>query len=110
MTDSSLSGNDTFELLSPILVGETGLRELEKVCWVLDLCDVKVNESCGLHVYIDATGFNMETWRNLALSYKHLEPVIDRFMPASRRRVVMLPPGLLYLMALLYRFTRIFFR
>ena len=27
-----------------------------------------------------------------------------------RRRVVMLPPGLLYLMALLYRFTRIFFR
>ena len=85
VTDSSLSGNDTFELLSPILVGETGLRELEKVCWVLDLCDVKVNESCGLHVYIDATGFNMETWRNLALSYKHLEPVIDRFMPASRR-------------------------
>ena len=70
VTDSSLSGNDTFELLSPILVGETGLRELEKVCWVLDLCDVKVNESCGLHVYIDATGFNMETWRNLALSHK----------------------------------------
>ena len=85
MTDSSLSGNDTFELLSPILVGETGLRELEKVCWVLELCDVKVNGSCGLHVHIDAAGFSMETWRNLALSYKHLEPVIDRFMPASRR-------------------------
>ena len=85
VTDSSLSGNDTFELLSPILVGETGLRELEKVCWVRDLCDVKVNESCGLHVYIDATGFNMENWRSLALSCKHLEPVIDGFMPASRR-------------------------
>ena len=27
----------------------------------------------------------MEPWRNLALSYKHLEPVIDKFMPASRR-------------------------
>ena len=85
VTDSSLSGNDTFELLSPILVGETGLRELEKVCWVLDLCDVKVNGSCGLHVHIDAAGFSMETWRNLSLSYKHLEPVIDRFIPASRR-------------------------
>lgn len=46
-------------------------------------CDVKVNGSCGLHVHIDAAGFSMETWRNLALSYKHLEPVIDRFMPAS---------------------------
>lgn len=85
VTDSSLNGNDTFELVSPILVGEAGLRELEKVCWVLDLCDVKVNESCGLHVHIDAAGFSMATWRNLALSYKHLEPVIDRFMPASRR-------------------------
>ena len=85
VTDSSISGNDTFELVSPILVGEAGLRELEKVCWILDLCDVKVNGSCGLHVHIDAAGFSMETWRNLALSYKHLEPVIDRFMPASRR-------------------------
>ena len=85
VTDSSISGNDTFELVSPILVGEAGLRELEKVCWVLDLCDVKVNGSCGLHVHIDAAGFSMETWRNLALSYKHLEPVMDRLMPASRR-------------------------
>ena len=85
VTDNSLNGNDTFELVSPILVGEAGLRELEKVCWVLELCDVKVNGSCGLHVHIDAAGFSMETWRNLALSYKHLEPVIDRFMPASRR-------------------------
>lgn len=83
--DGSLSGINTFELVSPILVGEAGLRELEKVCWVLDLCDVKVNDSCGLHVHIDAAGFNMETWRNLALSYKYLEPVIDGFMPASRR-------------------------
>ena len=85
VTDSSINGNDTFELVSPILVGEAGLRELEKVCWVLDLCDMKVNGSCGLHVHIDAAGFSMATWRNLALSYKHLEPVIDRFMPASRR-------------------------
>ena len=29
VTDSSLNGNDTFELVSPILVGEDGLEELE---------------------------------------------------------------------------------
>ena len=58
---------------------------------MLELCDVKVNESCGLHVHIDAAGFSMATWRNLALSYKHLEPVIDRFMPASRRDKPLLP-------------------
>ena len=26
-----------------ILVGEDGLEELEKVCWVLDACNVKIN-------------------------------------------------------------------
>lgn len=85
VTDSSLNGNDTFELVSPILEGEAGLEELEKVCWVLDLCDVKVNDSCGFHVHMDASGFSMDTWKNLALTYKHLEPVIDPFMPGSRR-------------------------
>lgn len=83
--DGSLTGSETFELVSPILEGENGLRELEKVCWVLDLCNVKVNDSCGLHVHMDAADFTMNTWKNLALSYKNIENVIDAFMPNSRR-------------------------
>lgn len=85
VTDSSIRGNNTFELVSPILTGEAGLTELERVCWVLDLCNVKVNESCGLHVHMDASGFELDTWKNLALTYKHLERLIDSFMPGSRR-------------------------
>lgn len=85
VTDASLHGNDTFELVSPVLHGEQGLEELEKVCWVLDLCDVKVNDSCGLHVHMDAAEFNLQTWKNLVLVYKRLEGVIDHFMPRSRR-------------------------
>lgn len=85
VTDASLCGNNTFELVSPILEGETGLRELEKVCWVLDLCDVKVNNSCGLHVHMDAADFTINTWKNLALSYKNIENVINAFMPNTRR-------------------------
>lgn len=85
VTDSSLHGSNTFELVSPILHGEAGIDELEKVCWVLDLCDVKVNDSCGLHIHMDAHDFTMDTWRNLAITYKRLEPVIDAFMPGSRR-------------------------
>lgn len=85
VTDSSLSGSNTFELVSPILEGEAGLSELEKVCWVLELCSVKVNDSCGLHIHMDAADFTMETWKNLALTYKHIEPMIDKFMPNSRR-------------------------
>lgn len=85
VTDSSLTGNNAFELVSPILEGESGLRELEKICWVLDLCDVKVNDSCGLHVHMDAADFTMTTWKNLASTYKNIEGVINAFMPGSRR-------------------------
>ena len=85
VTDSSLSGNNTFELVSPILHGESGLEELEKVCWVLELCDVKVNDSCGLHVHMEAAEFDLQTWKNLIITYKRLEGVIDNFMPRSRR-------------------------
>ena len=85
VTDSSLNGNDTFELVSPILVGEDGLEELEKVCWVLDACNVKINGSCGLHVHMSAEDFSITTWQNLLLSYKHAEIEIDKFMPVSRR-------------------------
>lgn len=85
VTDSSLSGNNTFELVSPILHGEQGLEELEKVCWVLDLCNAKVNDTCGLHVHMDAAEFDLSTWKNLILTYKRLEGVIDNFMPHSRR-------------------------
>ena len=85
VTDGSLSGNNTFELVSPILHGEQGLEELEKVCWVLDLCNAKVNDTCGLHVHMDAAEFDLTTWKNLILTYKRLEGVIDNFIPHSRR-------------------------
>lgn len=84
-TDGSLYGNDTFELVSPILCGEQGLDELEKVCWVLDAYGVKINNTCGVHVHFDTNDFNLTTWQNLILSYKHAETEIDKFMPASRR-------------------------
>lgn len=84
-TDGSLDGNNTFELVSPVLEGEGGLAELEKVCWVLETLNVKINGSCGLHVHMDASDFNITTWQNLLLSYKHAEAEIDRFMPNSRR-------------------------
>ena len=84
VSDSSLRGENTFELVSPILQGEAGLKELEKVCWVLDYCDVKVNGTCGLHIHMDAADFEMQTWKNLAQTYKNIENVINAFMPGSR--------------------------
>jgi hypothetical protein len=85
VTDGSLTGNESFELVSPILEGEAGLQELQKVCWVLDFCDARVNDSCGLHVHMDAADFTIETWQNLVITYRRLESTIDSFMPNSRR-------------------------
>lgn len=84
-TDGSIRGGHTFELVSPILCGEQGLEVLERVCWVLDAYNVKINSSCGIHVHFNASDFNLITWQNLILSYKHAETEIDKFMPASRR-------------------------
>lgn len=85
VSDASLRGENTFELVSPILFGQNGLDELEKVTWVLDELGVKVNKSCGIHVHFDASEFNLQTWKNLLVTYTSLEQTIDSFMPESRR-------------------------
>jgi hypothetical protein len=85
VNDGSLIGNNTFELVSPILVGEAGLRELEIVCRVLTECGAKVNKSCGTHIHFDAVGFDLNTWKRIYINYFRLENTIDGFMPRSRR-------------------------
>lgn len=85
VTDGSLSGTNTFELVSPILQGEAGLDEMMKVCRVLKQCGAKVNASCGTHVHINAQNFTLEQWKRTYINYSKLEMVIDKFMPNSRR-------------------------
>lgn len=83
--DSSISGNQGFELVSPPLNGEAGLQELEKVCEVLDNLGAKINKSCGLHIHFEAKNFTLDTWKKLIINYQRLESEIDSFMPPSRR-------------------------
>jgi hypothetical protein len=85
VTDGSLNGVNTFELVSPILKGQAGLAELKTVCRVLGECGAKVNKSCGTHIHFDAADFNMQTWKSLYINYARLENTIDAFMPISRR-------------------------
>lgn len=81
-TDASIVGNNPFELVSPILQGEQGLRKLKTVTHIL----AKVNKSAAVHIHIDATGFDLATWKRLYKNYARLERLIDGFMPNSRRR------------------------
>ena len=83
VTDSSLRGNNTFELVSPILNGQEGINQLQKVCRVLKSLNAKINKSCGLHIHFDARDLELSAWKKLHKNYANLEPEIDTFMPIS---------------------------
>ena len=54
VVDSSIHGAGGVELVSPILNGMAGMKELREVCIALHFIDAKVNNSCGLHVHHQA--------------------------------------------------------
>jgi hypothetical protein len=56
VTDASLHGINAMELVSPILEGRDGFKQIKKVCKVLNRIGVTVNTSCGFHVHVDARG------------------------------------------------------
>ena len=85
VSDSSLVGNDTNEVVSPILQGNDGLNSLKRLCEALNEIDAKVNKSCGLHVHIGAANMTDAHYIRIIRNYQRLERIIDSFMPLSRR-------------------------
>ncbi len=85
VTDSSISGTNGRELVSPPLQGDNGLQQLRKACKALRLSKAKINQSCGLHVHIDANDYTLENFKLLILNWLKLENEIDKIMPNSRR-------------------------
>lgn len=85
VTDISISGDNSFELVSPILEGADGLAQLRTVSDVLTRLGAQINVSCGLHVHFDAANMDLTNWKNLIKNYAALEGTIDTMMPRSRR-------------------------
>lgn len=83
--DGSLSGYNSFELVSPPLSGEAGIEEVRKVCRALATLGVTVNRSCGLHVHVDANDLTTPVLATLVKRYNQHVSIIDSFMPRSRR-------------------------
>jgi hypothetical protein len=86
ITDASIRGEQGFEIVSPKLQGEDGLRQLKTVLLITRGLEAKTNKSCGIHIHFDASEFNLTTWKNLYKNYANLENYIDAFMPQSRRQ------------------------
>lgn len=83
--DSSIQGENSNEVVSPVLSGKDGLDKLKKVCDTMNEVGAKVNKSCGTHVHLDASKMTIEQWRNVYINYARLEHIIDSFMAQSRR-------------------------
>lgn len=86
--DGSISGGNSVELVSPILSGIAGLREVAKVVKLVAALGAKVNKSCGFHVHVDAQDLSAQTMFNVYRRYALHESQIDTFMVPSRRASV----------------------
>lgn len=85
VSDGSLTGENSNEVVTPILKGKKGLNTLEVLCKSLEEVGAMVNRSCGLHVHIGAASINDGHYIRVARNYQKLEKAIDTFMPESRR-------------------------
>lgn len=83
--DSSISGDYSVELVSPILSGIEGLREAAKVVSLMSDAGGEVNKTCGFHVHVDAQDLTGKVLLNVYRRYALYEDQIDRFMVPSRR-------------------------
>ena len=93
VTDSSVNGRGCNnsngkgnEIVSPILRGEAGLRELKVVLETLNECGAKVDKSCGIHVHHGVEDFTLDHLKNVYALYARYENVIDMLLPKSRRQ------------------------
>lgn len=83
VSDASVHGG--WELVSPILNGDEGFRQLKLACDALDAAGCRVNKSCGVHVHLDARSEDFGTIQRFTMNYAKMEDCIDILQPHSRR-------------------------
>lgn len=82
ITDSSCG----YEVVSPILQGEQGLKDTEAVLDAMSVMHgVTVNRECGIHVHVHLGGYTPHNAANLMKTYMKYEQEIDMTLPPSRR-------------------------
>lgn len=90
VTDSSVTSRGTslnrgLELVSPILYGDEGLDQLERVLAVLKRIGACVDKTCGVHVHHDVADYSVENFISLHNLYSNHQKGINSVLPRSRR-------------------------
>jgi hypothetical protein len=86
-TDSS-TGSYGREIVSPILSGDAGLREIDTVCRIAKERGLKITPQCGLHVHVDAkrpVTLDLAALKRATMLYAENELFLDMTQPPSRR-------------------------
>ncbi|KAL7550788.1 LOW QUALITY PROTEIN: hypothetical protein ACHAWF_013999 [Thalassiosira exigua] len=74
-----------FELVSPVLQSEKGLRSAENILREMSNLNVTVNRSMGFHVHFDVGRYSINDLTKICQQFLKYEDVIDSMLPLSRR-------------------------
>jgi hypothetical protein len=86
VTDGSLGDYSRgVEIVSPVLSGEAGLEAIGRVMNALTDYGCTVSRRCGLHIHVGVGAASTDFFKAILKAYGYFEPVIDGFMPPSRR-------------------------
>jgi hypothetical protein len=86
--DGSLTagnGRVGWEIVSPILRGQDGIDQIEKICRVVRDLGATVNRTCGLHVHHDVADCTVDALKNIARGWINNRHLIDGLVSESRR-------------------------
>mmetsp|Transcript_20051 Transcript_20051/g.43473 ORF Transcript_20051/g.43473 Transcript_20051/m.43473 type:complete len:1281 (-) Transcript_20051:189-4031(-) len=83
--NQSQPGCNRFEIVSPILLGEKGLRSATNILKRLSNINVTVNKSMGFHVHFDVAKYSIADLVKICQQFVKYEHAIDSMLPHSRR-------------------------
>lgn len=86
VSDSSISGGNGNEIVSPVLFGLDGIEQIKKASIALNKAGAKINNSCGFHVHFGITDLTIDNIKHLAKTHIAIEDKFDSIVPDSRRK------------------------
>lgn len=84
-SDSSISGINGMEFVTPILKSQEDLDKVKTIAQVIEKHGGKINRSCGFHVHIDVTDSGEKPLRRLMKYLLKYENGIKNLISESRR-------------------------